>query len=60
LKRFLKLCKYLADNTDKFETLHFKDIDKEEATSFNSPSHVAKSKPLSTLLRFTEQFLRRP
>jgi len=59
LKRFLKLCKYLADNTDKFETLHFKDIDKEEATLFNSPSHIAKSKPLSTLLRFTEQLLRR-
>lgn len=60
LKRFLKLCKYLADNTDKFETLHFKDIDKEEATLFKSSAHIAKSKTLSTIKRFTEQYLRRP
>ncbi|PCI57704.1 MAG: hypothetical protein COB45_02630 [Gammaproteobacteria bacterium] len=60
LKRFLKLCQYLSDNMDKFETLHFKDIDKEEIATLKSPTHTAKSKPLSTLMRFTEQFLRRP
>lgn len=59
LKRFLKLCKYLAENTDKFETLHFKDINKDEATAFRSVAHTAQSNPLSTLIRFTEQVLRR-
>jgi len=59
LNRFLKLCEYLADNTDKFETVHFTDIDKEKALTHNAAGHVAKSSPLSTLTRLTEQFLRR-
>lgn len=59
LKRFIKLCKYLADNNDMFETNHFKDIDKAKAISFNSVEHTAKSHTLSTLTRFFEQALRR-
>lgn len=60
LKRFIKLCQFLSENTDKFETLHFSDIDKEEVALLKSSTFVAKSKPLSTLTRFTEQLLRRP
>ena len=60
LKRFLKLCQYLADNNDKFETYHFKDINIEQATSISNPGYIAKSKPISTIKRFAEQYLRRP
>lgn len=59
LKRFLKLCKYLANNTDKFETLHFKDINKDEITGLRSTSHIAKSRSVSTIIRIVEQALRR-
>ena len=59
LKRFLKLCEYLSNNTDKFETLHFKDIDKNEISTLKKHVHIPKSKPSSTLVRLVEQTLRR-
>ena len=59
LKRFLKLCKYLSDNTDKFETVHFKDLNKSELLTLKSSTHIPKSKPTSTLLRLLEQSLRK-
>ncbi|MEH6385171.1 MAG: hypothetical protein V7780_11225 [Colwellia sp.] len=59
LKRFLKLCKYLSNNTDKFETLHFKDLNKSEILTLKSNAHIPKSKPSSTLIRLAEQTLRK-
>ncbi|MDO7084106.1 hypothetical protein WNY51_11160 [Pseudocolwellia sp. AS88] len=59
LKRFLKLCRYLSENTDKFETLHFKDLIKSEVLALKKSTFIAKPKPSSTLIRLIEQILRK-
>lgn len=57
-KRFLKLCEFLENNQDKFETASFSDVDIEESTSVRE-NFIAKSKTSSTLIRFYEQLLRK-
>jgi len=57
-QRFLKLCRFLADHTDKFETVGFTDINEEEIPDSNQVGHLS-SNPITTLARYVIQARRR-
>jgi hypothetical protein len=57
-QRFESLCKYLADNADKYVTKTFSDLDVRSIPT-SIASVPLKSKPASTLVRYWEQLVSR-
>ena len=57
-KRFLRLCEYLADNADRYETCHFAGID-EAAIPRQAPPSAPVSSRLRTVARQIEQLVSR-
>jgi hypothetical protein len=58
IRRFERLCQFLADNRDKFQTAVFSDISPEAIRVVNG-SGPLRSKLSSTVWRFAEQMVRR-
>jgi hypothetical protein len=58
VRRFERLCQYLADNADQYETCHFADID-ESTIPLNAPLSAAVSSRLRTVVRQVQQLVSR-
>lgn len=58
IRRFERLCRYLADHADQFVTYGFADVDPAELRG-NSPASPLKSPVYRTAERFLEQLARR-
>jgi len=59
LSRFDKLCRFLAENQDKFQTVAFSDLDQAEMVSVEHVGPSLHSSILHTVQRSGEQILRR-
>lgn len=58
LNRFLKLCEFLSNNSDKYETVKFSDIDTKDIPK-NIQFEVIKSNYYYTIIRYIQQIYRR-
>ncbi|MDL1864578.1 hypothetical protein FBQ90_05145 [Betaproteobacteria bacterium PRO5] len=58
IDRFCRLCKFLADHTDKFRTALFSELDPEAIPEIK-PMKVLRSRPYHTAIRYAEQIFSR-